>query len=239
MNSRVVVSTKAAPVTFASPAANEVWPSLEVVKGDEPARAATAAGGSAGSGGDGDGVSAGLVRYLPRLRRLADRLAANKAAAEDLLHDTLLRALERSSQYRVLPGANVFSWASRILRSLHCERGRKRRREVLVAEFDSHADDRAADQVALWRRIDDDALTAAVSRLPRVLRQAYTLFVEGHCYEVIAKRLGIPTGTVGARIYRAREQLREALLQGAHGFQGAASVVPPSAGLVGNTTVIG
>src|SRR5690349_8200722 len=101
MNSRVVVPTKAAAETFASPAANEVWPSLEVVKGDEPAKAATAAGGSAGSGGEGEGVSASLVRYLPRLRRLADRLTANKDAAEDLLQDTLLRALERSNQYRV------------------------------------------------------------------------------------------------------------------------------------------
>ena len=58
-----------------------------------------------------------IVRNLPRLERFARRLAGNKSLADDLVQDTVLRALLHADQFR--PGTNLIAWLNAILRNAY------------------------------------------------------------------------------------------------------------------------
>ena len=69
-----------------------------------------------------------LVELIPRLRRYARALVGDRATADDLVQETLLRALANINSFE--PGTNMSAWLFTILRNLFRSEYRKRRREV-------------------------------------------------------------------------------------------------------------
>ena len=142
---------------------------------------------------------------LPALRRYALSLTRSGGDAEDLVHDTLVRAIEREATFRA--GGNLRGWLMSILHNLYIDR----RRAGLSArgrDADLAADERSAPPSQL-----DSVRLAEVRRafdmLPGEQREAMHLVtIEGLSYEEAAAVLGIPAGTVMSRISRAREALR-------------------------------
>ena len=162
--------------------------------------------------GAGRGFLAHLVACTPRLRRLAIRLTGRPGAeTDDLVQETLLRALQKSYQFKERPGSDLFSWTSQILRHAFLDHRRKQRPEVLVAQFAATEPECATHEVATWRYVEDADLDDAIRALSPPLRDTYRLFAAGHCYEAIGIQLAIPVKTVGVRIHRARARLRAAL----------------------------
>src|ERR1700745_3596824 len=74
---------------------------------------------------NGDISSATLVSQMPALRRMALRLTGHESEADDLVQETLTRALERRWQFR--PGSNLRAWLFTIERSLFISAYRRRR----------------------------------------------------------------------------------------------------------------
>jgi len=155
--------------------------------------------------------SAALVTCLPLLRRTARRLAASRAEAADLVQETALRALEKSDHFVAAAPGDMYRWLITILRHLHYDRCRRQRLERLTGEIAVPVEDMDTVMPA-WRTVNEDLVDAAIDRLPRHLREPYLLFsVRKLPYAVIAARLGISQSTVGTRIFRAREHLRDLL----------------------------
>ena len=131
------------------------------------------------------------------LRRAARRLAG-PVRADDLVQETLLRALV--AWHRVEPDRNPRPWMHAILRNACADEHRRARREELVA--DEPNDPRRADPTTA---ID---LRRALEQLPPALRE--TLLAvdgEGLLYREAAERTGTPIGTVMSRLARARERV--------------------------------
>lgn len=159
--------------------------------------------------------------HAPSLRRFARRLTRNDADAEDVLQDTLLRALEKRNELRE-PG-RLRAWLLTIVRTswLNSRRGLRTRLEVLQggqslpAELGARGD---LEREILDRSFSDDLLLALQS-LPEEWRETLWLReVDDLSYEEIARLLGCPLGTVRSRLARARAAAAAWLVKGeAHG----------------------
>jgi len=152
-----------------------------------------------------------MVAFLPDLERWARHLSVHAADARDLVQDTVRRALETSGQFHA--GTDLRAWLGCILRNLHRDRLRRRWRETpLDDERFSWA--APVDRQELWTAVSDDDLRLALDSLPETYRTPYVLHtVDGRSYTEISAAVGIPCGTVGTRIHRARMLLRRFLMR--------------------------
>jgi len=159
-------------------------------------------------------VAAVLVEHYPSLLGNALRLTRREADAWDLLQDTVERALTNRS-FAVLPTANARRWLLVVMRNLHADRCRSRRRHPSVVWSDDYEIARVEDDVSPvldWRSIDPDQVRACLALVNPRFREAYQLQEEqGMSLAAIAARLCVPVATAGTRIFRARRQLRELL----------------------------
>ena len=151
--------------------------------------------------------------HLDALHSFALKLARARDDADDLVSETVLRALERWEQYRL--GTNIRAWLFTIL--YHAFVSRKRRVEAReVPEGDGESgwspNDTVGDADPEGRFYDsflDDKIVLAIEALPDEYRTAVVLSdIKELRYAEIAQLLGIPEGTVKSRLFRGRRMLR-------------------------------
>ena len=145
-----------------------------------------------------------LLELIPRLRRYARALVGERAAADDLVQDTLERAWSKLHLYR--RGTDLRAWLFTVMHNVHVNRLRATRpAEPLEDEMPELAQ-RATQGDALLVR----DLERAVAALPEGQRQVLLLVaLEDLSYEETARVLEIPIGTVMSRLARAREKVRQ------------------------------
>jgi RNA polymerase sigma-70 factor, ECF subfamily len=166
-------------------------------------------------------VDAALVRYLPDLRRLARRLTSQAALADDLVQDTCRRALEARAQ--LLRGADVRGWFFSILRNLYRDHLRRAAHEVPTDDLDERLCAPETERTPLWKEVSDAEVERALAAVPSIYRETYLLHVvKQRSYAEIGRQLGIPSGTVGTRVLRARLKLRRDLTRATNGDQRSA-----------------
>ncbi len=159
-------------------------------------------------------------RVLPQLEaitRLARHLLrGNRADAEDLVHDAVLRAFDAFPRFQ--PGTNLRAWLFRILRNTYVDRLRRHGRESQLIDREAQVPESGpavAEFLAQARRDCSAAeLEAALEQLPAELRLVLLLVDgEGMRYEEVAHVMECPIGTVRSRLHRGRRLLRQQLLE--------------------------
>lgn len=149
-----------------------------------------------------------VVQLLPRLRRFAAALTGSVADGDDLVQDTVERALKNLHQWE--PGTRLDNWMFRIAKNRFIDTRRSHTRSgVIAAEVPEDAPSVASDgaRAADARLMLADALSA-LRDLPMEQRAALVLVtIEGMSYRDAADILQIPIGTLTSRIARARETL--------------------------------
>lgn len=147
--------------------------------------------------------SRGLSRLHPELLRYAQKLCNNRVLAEDLVQDTMLRAMERSHTFA--EGTNLRAWTFTILRNIYFAYWHKEKR---WAPWDPQLQDRVAvsggqeDAVALMEVVD------CLQQMPLAQRNAVTLVCVGGCsYDEAAAISDCAVGTMKSRVSRARQAL--------------------------------
>ena len=152
-----------------------------------------------------------LIELIPRLRRYARALVGERAAADDLVQDTLERAWSKLHLYR--RGTDLRAWLFTVMHNVHVNRLRAARPTDPLEDEIPELAQRATQGDALMVR----DLERAVAALPIAQRQVLLLVaLEDLSYEETARVLEIPIGTVMSRLARAREKLR-LLMQGKGG----------------------
>jgi len=148
--------------------------------------------------------SSAILAEIPRLRRYARAMLGDRAAADDLVQDTLERAWSRLHQWRA--GSDMRAWLFGIMHNLRIDQLRRPRlsaHSIDADDFDVPTRATQNDQLEL-RDIE-----SALSRLPDEQREVLLLVaLEEMSYADIAAMLGIPAGTVMSRLSRGRERLR-------------------------------
>jgi RNA polymerase sigma-70 factor (ECF subfamily) len=138
---------------------------------------------------------------IPALRRYARALTRDAETADDLVQDTLVRALRSEHLFH---GGDIRSWLYTILTNLNRNRLRSlARRPILTPIEDNDAPD-ASGSEAGGRDIE-----RALAHLADEQRTVLLLVVlEGLTYREIAEVQGVPIGTVMSRLSRARAQIK-------------------------------
>ncbi len=151
-----------------------------------------------------------LKAILPRLRVYALSLTRNRDDAEDLVHDTVIKALTGRRSFE--PGTNLSAWVFRIQRNEFISGLRRARPSVPV---DSAIAESLSHQPQQESRLVMREFMSAFGKLASTQREALLLAVlEGQPYEVIAGHTGVSVGTVKSRISRARSTLERLMLEG-------------------------
>ena len=147
------------------------------------------------------------------LLRVANSLTRNRADAEDLVQDTLLRAFRAIDRF---DGRYPRAWLLTILRNTHINRNRRRRPELL--RDPERATDRMISAVSEERPdaiVDatiDGEIVDALDALDESFRRVVELVdMNGLTYAEAAEVLDIPVGTVMSRLHRARSRIRDRL----------------------------
>ena len=149
--------------------------------------------------------SRALLAEIPRLRRYARAMLGNRAAADDLVQDTLERAWVRLSQWRV--GSDLRAWLFSIMHNLRVDQLRRPAVSTQSMDEDDLDTPTRATQTDVLEVRD---IESALSQLPDEQREVLLLVaLEEMSYAEIAETLAIPVGTVMSRLSRGRERLRQ------------------------------
>jgi RNA polymerase sigma-70 factor (ECF subfamily) len=144
--------------------------------------------------------------------RLAMSVLRNRADAEDVAQDALLRAYRGFAKLRERGAFR--GWLCRITwrLALDKQRGtRRREKRETASTLVPGTPERSVEQMAVASEFDRH-LAKAMDGLPEKLRQALILAaIQGHSTRQVAKMLNLPEGTVKSRVHLARKQLTEKL----------------------------
>ncbi|HEY0522640.1 MAG TPA: sigma-70 family RNA polymerase sigma factor [Stellaceae bacterium] len=147
-----------------------------------------------------------LETEIPRLRRYARALTRDAARADDLVQETLCRALRKAHLWE--PGSNLRAWLFTLLHNQHVNDVRKVVREGLSTPVEEVAP-LLSMPATQSMKLEMRDLDRAIGQLPDEQRQVVLLIgLEGLRYEQVAEILDVPVGTVRSRLSRARETLR-------------------------------
>jgi RNA polymerase sigma-70 factor (ECF subfamily) len=145
-----------------------------------------------------------IAALLPDLRAFARFLVRDRVAADDIVQDSVVRALAAIDQFQ--PGTNLKAWLFTILRNQFYEQGRRRKREVNALQSRFDAGLLIDPQQDARAEITD--LQQLIWRLPPLLREALILVgAQEMSHEEAAVICNVPVGTMKARLSRARSGL--------------------------------
>lgn len=145
-----------------------------------------------------------MLAAVPSLRAFGISLCGNVDRADDLVQETLLRALANIESFQ--PGTNMSAWLFTILRNLFRSEYRKRRREV--EDADGSYAETLKSQPEQTSRVEFEEFRAALDKLPDDQREALILVgASGFSYEEAAEICGCAVGTIKSRVNRARTRL--------------------------------
>jgi len=142
----------------------------------------------------------GIEAAIPALRRYARALTRDAETADDLVQDTLVRALRSEHLFH---GGEIRSWLYTILTNLNRNRLRSlARRPALMSIEDGDAAEAGPEG-------GGGDIERALAMLVEEQRTALLLVVlEGLTYREVAEIQGVPIGTVMSRLARARVQIK-------------------------------
>jgi RNA polymerase sigma-70 factor, ECF subfamily len=146
-------------------------------------------------------VRRGLEPLIPALRRFARALSRDAETADDLVQDTLVRALRAEHLFH---GGDLRTWLFTILLNLDRNRRRGLSRRPVLAVIEDVDPAAAPGSDGTGRDI-----ARALTLLPQEQREVILLItLEGMSYREAAEVQGVPIGTVMSRLSRARSTLR-------------------------------
>ncbi len=145
-----------------------------------------------------------IVPFIPNLRRYARALVGDRESADDLVQDTLERAVRKFHLWR--PG-DLRAWLFSIMHNVFINQLKARK----VAP-DVELDDSFAARVPLVTGMDViDLQRGLLSLAPEQREVVLLIALEDMSYADVSRALGIPMGTVMSRLSRGRERLRRAM----------------------------
>ena len=144
-----------------------------------------------------------IVALTPALRAFALRFCHTKDDIDDLVQETLFKALRFHDKFQ--PGTNLKSWLFTIMRNQYFSQFRCRKRETVTE--DEQLDRLLASPPSQEWTLYERDVAKAIERMPPASRSALMQVSAGISYEEAAHSLGCEVGTIKSRVSRARHQL--------------------------------
>ncbi|MEL6364991.1 MAG: RNA polymerase sigma factor [Pseudomonadota bacterium] len=147
-----------------------------------------------------------LLATVPHLRRFAFVLTGDAFDADDLVQQTVERALTKRTQYR--SGSPIHSWLLKIMQNIFLDAKRAETRRPIHLAIDDHDGALEPIEAEGETQVFAQQVMALVAELPKAQRLVIaSVVVDGRTYEETAGVLNIPIGTVMSRMARARKTI--------------------------------
>ena len=150
-----------------------------------------------------------LVNHTEKLRKFALKLCGSAHDADDLVQNTILRALEKKALFQ--EGTDLGKWTSKIMFNLFVSDYRRKVKFETQYDCEDLINNRAvsaSQQEHMELRQVDEAMQTLSADHRDIL---ISVCVKGMKYEEVAQELNLPVGTVRSRLFRARENLKAAM----------------------------
>lgn len=156
-----------------------------------------------------------ILQLSSALRPFAINLTKNVEEANDLLQDTMYRAISNRDKFR--DGTNLKAWLFTIMKNIFINNyRRKMKRNTIIDTTDNmyflNSSETTIENGASAKFVMDD-LKAAIQKLSDEFRVPFMMHYEGFKYHEISEELNLPLGTVKSRIFFARKELKKELKQ--------------------------
>lgn len=162
-----------------------------------------------------------LLPQINALYNFAFHLCYNEDDANDLVQETYLKAYRFVDKY--IQGTNAKAWLFKILKNAFINQYRKKSKRPTKVDYEEIASYHDAEDASyvdffdlreeIFQGMMGDEVTNAINALPLDFRTVILLCdIEGFTYEEISKIVDIPIGTVRSRLHRARNMLKEKLV---------------------------
>jgi RNA polymerase sigma-70 factor, ECF subfamily len=149
-----------------------------------------------------------IEQEIPRLRRYARALTRNADRADDLVQDTLTRAIAKAHLWQ--PGTDIRAWLFTIMHNQNVNEVRRAIRDHANVDVEERAKLVATTDPTASRQLRE--LERALAQMLEEHRQVILLVgLEGMSYEDAAAILNVPIGTIRSRLSRGRDVLRKLL----------------------------
>lgn len=146
------------------------------------------------------------------LYKISWRIVNDEEAAEDLVHDSYIKANEKNLVFPSLDDAKF--WLIRVVKNASLNYAKRKTRERKAYQKALYEDHRKATsgETDMLREETKKHTVEALGKLPQNLKEVLILREYGDLnYKEIGKVLGITEGNVKVRMFRAREQLEKLL----------------------------
>ena len=151
--------------------------------------------------------TAELTEILPSLQRFAMSLTRNEDRANDLVQDSIERALLKADLYT--PGTNLRSWMFTLCKRVFLNQIRREKSRGHNVELSDVPQAKVSEEASQEKTIEWRETSACFERLPAADKSVLSLVaVNGMKYEEAAEELDVPVGTIRSRLFRARERLK-------------------------------
>ena len=152
-----------------------------------------------------------LLGLQNNLLSFAYQLTSNREAAQDLLQDTTLKALDNEEKY--VDNTNFKGWIFTIMRNIFINNYRQNVRKATVID---QTEDLYHLNISQDSGLNTPEGSIAVKEISETLnsfsddyRIPFNMYVAGYKYNEIAEKMGLPLGTVKSRIFTARKRLQQ------------------------------
>ena len=148
-----------------------------------------------------------ILTHQTQLFAYALRLTANIEDAEDLLQDTMFKAIKNKDKF--INNDNLKGWLFRIMHNIFINNVRAKRMEFEDVDLNNYRYEispTTADGACYLSEI-----TSLINSLSEAEKQTFSMFVSGYQYNEIAQHFNAPLGTIKSRIFNVRRKLMKAL----------------------------
>lgn len=154
-----------------------------------------------------------LLALQPNLLNFAYTLTLNRDDAEDLCQDTALKALDNEDKF--VDGTNFKAWIFTVMRNVFINNYRRSARAAVVVDTSEDLYQINVPVEGAESNPDDSFSIKEISEVVNDFDDDYripiTMHLAGYRYAEIAKRIGVPVGTIKSRIFYARKRLQHLL----------------------------
>ncbi len=155
-----------------------------------------------------------IVSHKSFLNQLAMKLTKSVDDSDDLIQDTLFKALKNKDKYQ--DGTNLKGWLYTIMKNTFINNYRKKKMQnTFVDETENKyfINSKESDKDSNTDyRVDHQYLMKQIDSIDKYYVDTFMMHYNGYKYEEIAEILGIPLGTVKSRIFLARKKMMDKLM---------------------------
>lgn len=164
--------------------------------------------------GDSNGQRELYTRYAERLYALLCRYCSSSDDARDMMHDCLIKALEKMSSFTYRGNGSLYAWLSRMAVNMAHDKIRKSKLKFLSLDLMPVKDNIPEPSPEDVIRIPKQDLMDMVSRLPEMRRIVFNMYcIDEYSHKEIAEMLGITEKGSAGTLAKARAQLKAMVVE--------------------------